>query len=58
MLDSALLKGTQNSLIFNQFVIIGQSLSWVRLFATPWTAACQASLFFTISQSLLKLGVH
>ena len=22
---------------------------------TPWTAACQASLFFTISQSLLKL---
>ena len=27
----------------------------VRLFATPWTAACQASLSFTISQSLLKL---
>ena len=25
------------------------------LFATPWTAACQASLSFTISQSLLKL---
>ena len=24
-------------------------------FATPWTAACQASLSFTISQSLLKL---
>ena len=24
-------------------------------FATPWTAACQASLFFTISLSLLKL---
>ena len=22
---------------------------------TPWTAACQASLFFTVSQSLLKL---
>ena len=32
-----------------------QSLSHVRLFATPWTAACQASLTFTISQSLLKL---
>ena len=32
-----------------------QSLSCVRLFATPWTAACQASLSFTISQSLLKL---
>ena len=25
------------------------------LFATPWTAACQASLSITISQSLLKL---
>jgi len=30
-------------------------LSHVRLFATPWTAARQASLSFTISQSLLKL---
>ena len=27
----------------------------IRLFATPWTAACQASLSFTISRSLLKL---
>ena len=27
----------------------------VRLFVTPWTAAYQASLFLTISQSLLKL---
>ena len=26
-----------------------------RLFTTPWTAACQASLSFTIFQSLLKL---
>ena len=32
-----------------------QSLSHVWLFATPWTAARQASLSFTISQSLLKL---
>ena len=32
-----------------------QSLSRVRLFATPWTEAHQASLSFTISQSLLKL---
>ena len=32
-----------------------QSLSRVRLFVTPWTAACQASLSFTNSQSLLKL---
>ena len=32
-----------------------QSLSHVRLFATPWTAACQASLSITNSHSLLKL---
>ena len=32
-----------------------QSLSCVRLFATPWTAACQASLSITNSQSLFKL---
>ena len=32
-----------------------QSLSHVRLFATPWTATCQASLSITNSQSLLKL---
>ena len=31
------------------FVVVVQSLSHVRLFATPWTAACQASLSFTIS---------
>ena len=32
-----------------------QSLSHVQLFETPWIAACQASLSFTISWSLLKL---
>ena len=31
-----------------------QLLSCVQIFATPWTAAHQASLSFTISQSLLK----
>ena len=31
-----------------------QLLSHVRLFATPWTAACQASLSITNSQSSLK----
>ena len=31
-----------------------QSLSRVRLFATPWTVACQVSLPLMISQSLLK----
>ena len=32
-----------------------QLLSHVRLFVTPWTAACQASLSITNSQSLLKV---
>ena len=31
-----------------------QFLSHVRLFVTPWSVACQASLSFTISQSLVK----
>ena len=32
-----------------------QSLSRVQFFATPWTAACQASLSIVNSQSLLEL---
>ena len=32
-----------------------QSLSHIRLFATPWTEACQSSLSITNSWSLLKL---
>jgi len=32
-----------------------QSLSHVQLFATPWNAACQASLSITNSRNLLKL---
>ena len=32
-----------------------QSLSCIQVFVTLWTAVCQASLFFTILQSLLKL---
>ena len=38
-----------------QSVVVVQSLSCIRLFATPWTAVQQASLSFTISQSSLKL---
>ena len=34
--------------------VVVQSLSHIQLFATPWTATHQASLFFIISQSLLK----
>ena len=33
-------------------------LSRVQLFATPWTAVCQASLSITNSWSLLKTHVH
>ena len=36
-------------------LIVVQSLSRVQLFTTPWTAACQTSLSFTISWSLFKL---
>ena len=36
-------------------VVVVQSLSHVQLFVTSWTASHQASLSFTISQSLLKL---
>ena len=36
-------------------MVVVQLLSQVRLFVTPWTVAHQASLSFTISQSLLKL---
>ena len=35
--------------------IVVQSLSCVRIFASPWTEAHQASLTFTIFRSLLKL---
>ena len=45
--------GTHNTLSFSSFSVV-QSLSHI-LSATPWTAAHKASLFFSISQSLLKL---
>ena len=38
----------------NVFVVV-QLLSCVQIFAIPWTAVRQASLSFTISQSLFKL---
>ena len=38
----------------NNFVVV-QSVSHVQLFITPWTAACQAPLSFTIFWSLLIL---
>ena len=38
-----------------QRLVVVQLLSHVQLFATSWTVERQASLSFTISQSLLKL---
>ena len=42
-------------LFFSLCVAVVQSLSYVLLFVTAWTAACQTSLSFTISWSWLKL---
>ena len=42
--------------VYFQWYVIVQSLSHVWLFATPWTAAPQVSLSFTISQSLSNLS--
>ena len=39
----------------SRLAVVIQSLSRIQLFATPWTAAHQASLSSTISQSFLKL---
>ena len=41
--------------LFLHVFVVFQSLSFIQLFATPCTAACQASLSFIISLSLLKL---
>ena len=38
-----------------EFEMLFSHSSCVQLFSTPWTSACQASLSFTISWSLLKL---
>ena len=44
-----------NSATINNGISSVQSLSCVLLFATPWIAACQASLSITNSRSLFKL---
>ena len=41
-------------MFYLKVVVMVQSLTHVRVFVTPWTAVRQASLFFTISWSLLK----
>ena len=44
-----------NKCLLNEWISSVQLLSRVQLFVIPWTAASQASLSFTNSQSLLKL---
>ena len=51
-LENSMERGARQTTV--QFSSV-QLLSHVRLFATPWTAAHQASLSITNSQSLLKL---
>ena len=46
---------TNPNQLFQESISSVQSLSCVRLFATPWTAARQASLSITNSRSLPKL---
>ena len=46
---------TTTSFISFRHMVVVQSLSHVQLFATLWTAACQASLSFIIFWDLLKL---
>ena len=52
--DGGLLNQRVNTCVILLAAVI-QSLSCIRLFATPWTTARQASLSFAISWSLLKL---
>ena len=47
--------GTSHLAWGKTFAVVVQSLSHIHLFRTPWTAAHQASLSFTISRNFLKL---
>ena len=47
-------KGCSSLINLFPLIFVVQSLSCVQLFVTSWTAASQASLFFTTSRSLLK----
>ena len=55
-----MIENLQYQLLFSwifkaQYFLVVQLLSPVQLFATPWTAACHASLSFTISWNLLQI---
>ena len=51
----SILVGIVICMYYHRTISSVQSLSRVRLFATPWIAACQASLSITNSWTLLKL---
>ena len=53
VLDSA--SGLHGKGLPEMLIVVIQSLSHVRFFVTPWTAARQTCLSFTISWSLFKL---
>ena len=53
-LDKAVTSPNLEDMILSRSISSVQSLSHVQLFATPWTAECQASLSFTNSRNLLK----
>ena len=55
MAESLCCSSQTTTILVIGYVAVVQSLSHVRPFVTIWTPACQASLSFTISQSLLKL---
>ena len=56
-LDKCLFETKKHCFVFVKYkeTVVVQSLSHVQLFVTPWTAARQASLYFTVSWNLLKL---
>ena len=49
------MRSIQYNVLSKSTAVVVQLLSCVRLLATPWTAACQTSLSFPMSWSLLKL---
>ena len=53
--DQGRFVGSDQHVLWGLNFVVIHLLNYVQLFATPWTVACQASLSFTISWSLIKL---
>ena len=54
MLEAEVLATGSSGKSLHTYSAVVQSLNHVQLFVIPWIAACQASLSFTISQSLAR----